>query len=142
MTNFYSNNFFGHIPTTFLLMIAAIFCLPFVFVCISGVLGLAISRWSKEIILIVLLNIGYITPHLFILAEDRFHLAIVPFLAIFTAYLWTYSKVALKERWRTRFGSPSILAAFILTVLLCLNWGLELWRDAGKLVLCLPQMGI
>lgn len=41
LTYFYSNKFFDHIPAALLLMMAAFLCLPFVFVCPSGVFGLA-----------------------------------------------------------------------------------------------------
>jgi hypothetical protein len=141
LTFFYSNNFFGHIPTAFLLMITVFLCLPFVIVCTSGVFGLAFARWFKETWLILLFLIGYITPHLFILAEDRFHLATVPFLAISAAFFWTNSRDALKERWQTLFGKIIILLALIAGTLLFVNWGLELWRDAGKLALLLGPNG-
>jgi hypothetical protein len=141
LTYFYSNNFFGYIPKAGLLMIAALFCLPFVVVSTSGVLGLALTRWRRETLLMLLFFIGYIPPHIFILAEDRFHLAMVPFLAILAAYAWTSGWITLKERWATRSGKMLILLAFVGITLLFLNWGLELWRDAGKLALLLGPNG-
>jgi hypothetical protein len=54
--------------------------------------------------MLALFLIGYITPHLFIIAEDRFHLTIVPFLAILAAYCWTGGWSALRARWQTRGG--------------------------------------
>jgi hypothetical protein len=141
LTYFYSNNFFGYIPTVPLLMISAVFCLPFVIVIPCGVLGLAFTRWRKATLLIALFFIGYITPHLLILSEDRFHLTVVPFLAIFAASFWTSSRSMLKERWEARSGKIGISLATLVAVLLFVNWGLELWRDASKLTLLLGPNG-
>jgi hypothetical protein len=57
----------------------------------------------------------------------------VPFLAILAAYLWTGGWLALKEHLATRTGKVIILLACMGIMLMFLNWGLELWRDAGKL---------
>jgi hypothetical protein len=141
LTYFYSNNFFGYIPKAGLLAIAALFCLPFVIVSSAGVLGLAMSHWREGTLLMLLFFIGYITPHIFILAEDRFHLAILPFLAILAAHSWTPGRLALKERWSTWSGKIFILLSLVGIGLLFLNWGLELWRDAGKLALLLGPNG-
>ena len=141
LTYFYSNNFFGHISTALLLLIAAILCLPFVLVSTFGIFGLAFTRWRKETLLMALFFIGYITPHFFIIAEDRFHLATVPFLAILAAYFWTSGRSALRDRWQTRSGKIVILLASVTVILLFVNWGLELWRDAGKLALLLGPNG-
>jgi hypothetical protein len=141
LTYFYSNNFFGYIPTALLLIFATLFFLPFVVISTSGVFGLAFTRWRRETLLILLFFIGYITPHLFILAEDRFHLAMVPLLAILSAYFWTSWRCALRKSWQTRSGRIVSLLAYMAVMLLFLNWGLELWRDAGKLVLLLGPTG-
>ena len=133
LTYFYSNNYFGYIPRALLSLIAAVLCLPFVFVSTSGAFGLSLTRWRRETWLVALFLIGYVTPHLFIIAEDRFHLTTVPFLAIFAAACWTGGWSALKERWQTRAGKIAILLACLAVLLLFTNWGLELWRDADKL---------
>jgi hypothetical protein len=122
-------------------LIASVVCLPFVFVSTFGVFGLALTRWRKETFLMALFFIGYITPHLFIIAEDRFHLATVPFLAILAAYFWTSGRSALRERWQTRSGKIVILLASVAVILLLTNWGLELWRDADKLAQLLGPNG-
>jgi hypothetical protein len=92
-------------------------------------------------LLIVLFFIGYVTPHLFILAEDRFHLAIVPFLAIFAAYFCTRGWAAIMEQWWTCFGRIAIIVALVCVMLMMVNWGLELMQDAGKLALLLGPTG-
>src|SRR6185369_11234061 len=78
---FYSNNIIGYIPRPLLLSIAAVLLLPFVLIATSGALGLSFLRRRPEHILLLLLLLAYIVPHVFILSEDRFHLALVPYFA-------------------------------------------------------------
>ncbi len=134
LTYFYSNNFFGYIPLSGLLAIAAVMLLPFIVLSTSAALGLSLTRNRPAAWLLALLFIGYISPHIVIIAEDRFHLTLVPFLAIFAAAFWTGGRSALRERSRTRIGKFVITLAGIAIVLLFLNWGLELWRDADTLI--------
>ncbi len=133
LTYFYSNNFFGYLPTPLLLALAAVVCLPFVFVSTSAAIGLALIRWQRQTWLLAVLFLGYITPHLLILGEDRFHLTLVPFLSILAAYCWVAGWPAIQARWQTRSGRVALLLAALAILLLCANWGLELWRDADKL---------
>jgi hypothetical protein len=140
-TYFYSNDYLGYIPTSLLLLIAAILCLPFTLVAASAVLGLAVVKWRKEIVLLGILMAGYMLPHLFIIAEDRFHLALVPFLAILAAYSWSGGWNAIRARWQTRSGKIVLGIAAVAILLMCLNWTLELWRDADKLALLLGPHG-
>jgi hypothetical protein len=107
----------------------------------SSAIGLALFPRRKETGLLVLLLIGYITPHLLILAEDRFHLAIVPFLAILAAFSWTGGWAAVRERWQTRAGKAALLLALLAILLLLANWGLELWRDLDRIKLLLGADG-
>jgi hypothetical protein len=76
---------------------------------------------------------GYLGPHVLILAEDRFHLTLIPFLAILAAQCWMGGLSALRERWQTRAGPGALAFAAFAVLLLLLNWSLELWRDADKL---------
>src|SRR5271157_71835 len=133
LTYFYSNNIFGYIPTPALLAASLVLLVPFVIVAVSSAFGLASLRSRPEILLLVLILVGYITPHLLILAEDRFHLAILPFLVIPAAQAWTGGAAALKERSRTKIGKVALILAGLVVLLLCLNWGGELWRDAGRI---------
>jgi hypothetical protein len=134
LTYFYSNNYFGHIPSLTLGGIFALFCLPFVFVSTSGVAGLALKTWRKETWLIGLFFVGYITPHLLIISEDRFHLTTVPFLAIFAAQCWSEGRLSFRQCWTgSNSGKVILVIASAIILLLLVNWGLELWRDADKL---------
>ena len=138
---FYSNNFFGYILAPLLGLNALVLCLPFMVLSISAAAGLALARWRAEMWLLALFLFGYVTPHLFILGEDRFHLTLVPFLAILAAFFWTGGWADVKERWKTRTGKIALLLALAVTGLLLANWGLELWRDMDKIKLLFGPEG-
>lgn len=135
---FYSNNILGYISTPLLLMISAILLLPFVFISIFAVLGYFAFKRTPQTDLLNLLFLAYILPHVLILSEDRFHLALVPFFAILTAY----AIVLIKERkFGTLLTSGRRISALALIFLLVLNWGLELHRDADKITAILGANG-
>jgi len=85
---------------------------------------------------------GYITPHFLIIAEDRFHLATVPFLAIFAAQCWNGGWSSIRQRWAgSKAGKVALILASVVILLLMANWGVELWRDADKLTLLFGPNG-
>ncbi len=138
---FYSNNFFGYIPSLALGSLMALFCLPFVIVSLSAFWGLALTSHRPGSALLVSLGIAYLLPHLFLFAEERFHLALVPFLAIFAAQAWLGGRRALVTRWQERGGRRAIILAGLCILLLVVNWGLEIFRDADKLILLFGPQG-
>jgi hypothetical protein len=139
---FYSNNLIGYVPLPLLLTISAILLVPFVVISISAAFGLAYLRRKPGHILLILLFVTYILPHVFILSEDRFHLALVPYIAILAAQVWTYGFAPLRARW---YGSPNgklIVSLAVFTAsLLIVNWGFELVRDADKITQLLGPHG-
>jgi hypothetical protein len=141
LTYFYSNDFFGYLPLPILLLIGDLVLVPFGLVSTSAALGLGLVRWDYRVWLLVLVLFGYVLPHLLLLAEERFHLVLVPFLAVLAAQLWDRGWNGVSERWRTRVGKLALIVAGMVVVLLCLNWGLELWRDADKLALLFGPNG-
>ncbi|MCC6499867.1 MAG: hypothetical protein IT313_06330 [Anaerolineales bacterium] len=139
---FYGNNLLGYIPFPLLLTISAILLLPFVVISTSAALGLTLLRWKPEHILLALLFITYIAPHVFILAEDRFHLALVPFIAILASNFWTNGFRALSLRWReSSAGKILIILSILFVILLVTNWGIELVRDWDKIAQLLGPNG-
>lgn len=139
---FYSNNIVGYIPKPMLLTIAAILLLPFVFVSTSAMFGLSLLQKSPQTLLLLLLFASYILPHVFILSEDRFHLALIPFFAILAANFWVSGAAGLSARWReSGLGKLAVCAAVVGVLLLFLNWGLELHRDADKIAALLGPNG-
>jgi hypothetical protein len=139
---FYSNNLLGYIPAPFLLLVAAPLLLPFVFVATSAALGLLLTRLRAGTLLFYFLLLAYLLPHVLILSEDRFHLALVPFFAIFAAYAWAGSRGALAVRWRASLaGKIAVSLGVLVALLLVLNWGFELSRDADKIITILAPGG-
>jgi ABC-type iron transport system FetAB permease component len=108
----------------------------------SAALGLSLLRWKPEHILLGLLFIGYILPHVFILSEDRFHLALVPYMAILAAQFWVNGFGVLSARWRASMtGKILVTVGIICVFFLLLNWGLELNRDWDKIAQLLGPNG-
>ncbi|NOH03457.1 MAG: hypothetical protein HND47_16600 [Chloroflexi bacterium] len=126
---FYSNNLLGYIPAPLLLSIAAVLLLPFVFLSLFAALGLSLLKRSPQTTLLWMLFFAYILPHVLILAEDRFHLALIPWFAILAAY----SIVTIREKGLAGIGRRRLAFAAVLVFLLLFNWGLELYRDADKI---------
>jgi hypothetical protein len=88
------------------------------------------------------LFLGYIPPHVFILSEDRFHLALVPFLAILAAQIWVNGLAPLYVRWNeSNAGKAIVIFALLAAAMLVTNWGFELIRDADKIAQLLGPNG-
>jgi len=143
LTFFYSNGYFGHLSPVTLGSIFVLVCLPFVIVCTSSVVSLGlINKWSDETWLLAFFFAGYITPHLLIIAEDRFHLTIVPFLVILAAQCWDGGWLSIRKNWeKSNSKKVSLVLASAIVLLLLTTWGLELWRDTDKLVLLFGPNG-
>jgi len=139
---FYSNNIIGYIPPPWLVLLSFVLLLPFVIVGISGFLGVSFVSWVPQHQLWFLLVSGYLLPHILILAEDRFHLVLVPLLAILAAQLWTQGYTGLRLRWHdSGEGKLFIILGSILAILLIVNWGWELIRDWDKIAQLLSPNG-
>jgi len=139
---FYGNNIIGFVPLPLLLMISAILLLPFVFISTSAALGFSLLRSKPEHVLLGLLFLGYILPHVFILSEDRFHLALVPLLAILATQVWSGGIDSIRLRWNE--SNPSkvvVIFAVLAAILLIANWGLELTRDWDRISQLLAPNG-
>jgi hypothetical protein len=139
---FYSNNIIGYVPLPWLLTTSAILLLPFVIISISATFGLAYLRWKPEHLLLLLLFVGYVLPHILILSEDRFHLALVPYIAILAAQVWVNGFAPLGVRWNESVpGKVIVCLAIFAALLLTVNWGFELIRDADKIAQLLGPNG-
>jgi hypothetical protein len=131
---FYSNNILGYIPRPALITIAAVLLFPFLLTSTLAALGISFLRWRPEHILLVLLLVCYILPHVFILSEDRFHLALVPYIAILAAQVWVNGLSPMIVHWNeSRSGKIMGVIAVLAAFLLLANWGFELHRDADKI---------
>ncbi|MBM3153093.1 MAG: hypothetical protein FJZ96_12980 [Chloroflexi bacterium] len=133
MTYFYASNFFGYIPPLILMALATILLVPFIIVSVSAAFGLALTRWDRKTGLVALFLVGYLIPHVFIIAEERFHYTLIPFLAILAGVFWSTRLPGLRDRWAVPRGRIALLLASAVVLLLFTNWGLELHRDAAAL---------
>ncbi len=139
---FYSNNIVGYVSLPLLLTISAILLLPFVLISASAALGLSLLRWAPQTCFLALLLICYTLPHVFILSEDRFHLALVPYIAILAAQFWVNGFGALSVRWsESQTGKILVILSIPLVFLLLTNWILELARDWDKISQLLGPTG-
>jgi hypothetical protein len=140
---FYSNNLVGFIPMGPLLLISLCFVIPFMVLSVSAALGFITVRSNDpKIILLILLGLAYILPHVFILSEDRFHLVLVPFIAILAARLWAVGWTPLLMLWKDSIaGKFKLIMAFLICALLLLNWAVELRRDAPRIAALLRPDG-
>jgi hypothetical protein len=139
---FYGNNLIGFVPLPLLLTISTVLLVPFMIISALGALGGSLLRRRPDHILLVLLFAGYILPHVFILAEDRFHLALVPYIGILAAESGQQGSTGLISRWRGSNTGKLLLSVSVLCVLLlAVNWGFELARDWDKIVQLLGPNG-
>jgi hypothetical protein len=139
---FYGNNVLGYIPFPALLSLLLLIILPFVVISISAALSVAILPRHPPAILLGILFITYILPHVLILSEDRFHLALVPYTAILATLLWTSGFSPIISRWKeSGLGKVLVLLGMISVFFLLLNWGLELIRDGDKILQLLGPNG-
>ncbi len=139
LTYFYASNFFGYIPPAILFPLFLLFVLPFPILATLAAAALPFLRLSKERLLVYLLGLAYLTPHLILIAEERFHAALLPFIAVFAGYAW-HSRRELQGR-PARVTRVKLALAVVLIGLLWLNWGGELLRDADKLAILFGPQG-
>ena len=124
-TYFYVNDFFGFIPFPALIAILLVLALPFFLLSLSAAFGWSLLGNRPESALLLLLLVGYLLPHVLILSEERFHLTLIPFIAIPAAAIWVRGFRALRD------GGPwTVVLSFVIVVLLLANWGFELAREA------------
>jgi 4-amino-4-deoxy-L-arabinose transferase-like glycosyltransferase len=135
ITYFYSNNFIGYLPPVLLGLVFGLYMMPFAVIMPSAIFGVTgVSwGWKKPQLLIGLILLAYTGPHLVLLAEPRFHLAILPFLAVMAANAWV-NGISDTPRWR-------IIVAVVLVILLVGSWAFGFIQDADKLMILFGPEG-
>ncbi|HKZ54717.1 MAG TPA: hypothetical protein VJ123_04500 [Anaerolineales bacterium] len=129
---FYSNDFFGRIPQPWLLMAYLVLVSPLILIGSSAPFGMALTPRGRDLILglFVASHLAYLS----ILAEPRFHLPLVPYLAVYAAAAWSRRRSAT-FLWQglRRLDPRWVLAAGAALVLLVL-WTWDLWREWPALI--------
>jgi hypothetical protein len=110
---FYSNGALGWLPPPVVALMLVLLALPFIFVSIGALLGFASLARTPQLALLALLFLAYLLPHVVILSGSRFHLAVLPFLAILCGHA-----LAGGARWRWWVA--------IGLALLTMNWASQL----------------
>lgn len=127
-TYFYGNGLVGTLASPVLILILSALAAPFMFVASSALFGAAALSRGPQSRLLLLLLVAYTAPHVFILSEERFHLALLPFLAVLTGAAWMQPRADLRApalwRWLAAAG----------VALLMLNWLGQIQRAWPTLV--------
>lgn len=135
---FYSNNFLGELPAHVLTLVFLVICLPWVVVLLLSIPGMVLSKVTRDRALVYLLCSYLVGIHVLIMAEARFHLVMVPLLAVFAAQgVLALSRTprdlnAADPKLRRATRRRATLSVLII-VLLLVNWAYELNTDMDKL---------
>jgi ABC-type spermidine/putrescine transport system permease subunit II len=139
---FYSNGLLGALPPWLVVAIFLLLVLPLVIVLPLSILGWVSGERGPPWQLTTLLFAWYFGIHMLIMAEERFHLAILPLLAALAGRGLTHWR-ALREglREKQRWARIAAVVAGTLVLLAFLNWGLELSGNAEQLAILFGPEG-
>jgi 4-amino-4-deoxy-L-arabinose transferase-like glycosyltransferase len=139
LTFFYSSNLFGPIPTLPLVAAFLWLVLPWLAVAAAAPFGLAAARDHPGRDLVLLLVAATVLAYVPVLAEPRFHIPLVPFLAPYAATVWLHPSGLLPSRFPgSRRAYNLAVAALLLLVVL---WAWDGARQAPRLISVLSPGG-
>ncbi len=123
---FYCNNFLGDWQPWQVEGALGLLCAPTALVVAAGLAGLVLARPRRQIALAALLVVSFTAGYVLIMAEARFHLPLIPPLAVLAAHTLVDRPWQGAARWQRGL-------AVLLWLALAANWGWELARDAELL---------
>jgi hypothetical protein len=133
---FYSNGLLGALPLWALAAVFLIITLPLVLLLPWSIFGWLVDAGRRNWWVPSILLAWYIGVHVLIMAEERFHLALIPMLAALAARgLDRFPLIRDGLRAGHRRARLVIGATVLLVSLAMANWGLELARNAGRLAI-------
>ncbi len=141
-TYFYSNGLLGALPPWSVAGLFVLLAAPLVIVLPPAIFGWVVMPKETGWWLVTWLLVWYIGIHMLVMAEERFHLALVPLVAALAA-----RGVTVLPAWRIRLAAharPARIALAVagaLAALAVFNWGLELWHHAPQLAILLGPSG-
>lgn len=124
---FYGNGFLGQWPAWLLGLAMLLTCGPLMVLAPAVAVGLTCGRMGRYKGLVALLLAYYTGVHMLIMAEPRFHVPLLPILAVVAAYALTARPWRESHLWQRGL-------ALALVALLVVNWGWELARDGDTLI--------
>jgi 4-amino-4-deoxy-L-arabinose transferase-like glycosyltransferase len=139
---FYSQGLLGPLPGWVVLAIYLILTMPLVVLLPPAILGFTLRRDGAAWWLAVWLLAWYVGIHMLIMAEERFHLALLPIVAALAARGVTQI-VRLRRDSPQAIRAPRLALALAgaLIGLACLNWGLEIIHHAPELAVLMAPGG-
>lgn len=141
-TYFYSNGLLGRLPPPAVLAIFILLVLPLPILLPAAILGWLSDIGERGWWIPSILLAWYIGVHMLIMAEERFHLALVPLLAALSARGLTYFPTLQRDLLSGKPRARVILAsAALLMILAMANWGIELGRSADRLAVLFGPEG-
>jgi 4-amino-4-deoxy-L-arabinose transferase-like glycosyltransferase len=123
---FYGNGFLGKWSAWLLGLVFLFACGPLVVLAPAAAGGLVCGRMGRRKTLIGLLIAYYTGVHALILSASRFHVPLLPALAVLAAYALAEQPWRESQRWQRGL-------VLLLVALLLLNWGMEIARDWDRL---------
>jgi len=124
---FYSNNLVGEIPQPWISMIYLLLTLPWFFISLFGTIGFFVNQNRAFAILCGLAALLYFLPHLPILTEPRFHLALVPVLIPFS--IQGLKTMTHLKNGSTRLSKKERLVLGIIIMSFLAIWVVEIYGD-------------
>ncbi len=119
---FYGNGLLGQWPGWLVKLVFLLACGPLVVLAPAAAGGLACGRMGKRKTFITLLLLYYTGVHMLIMSASRFHVPLLPVIAVLAAYAFVARPWRKSRPWQRGL-------AVLLVALLLLNWGLEIARD-------------
>lgn len=136
MIFFYGNGFFGSIPQPWLLFLYLILVLPWISILFLAPAGMTLAQDRASMYLIAGMVFFYALPHILILAEPRFHLALVPLLIPYTVHSWRNRTRALRllsRPWQ-RYTNVILLCIWLCAILV-ISWHVSWhWETLVKIM--------
>jgi hypothetical protein len=126
----YSKNYFGRIPAAALIPAMTVILLSFPTICILALSGVwRGSTYSRrpEWLLLLLVILYFTMAHFITFGESRFHLPLIPVLALFAGRI-TADRVL---RWKREKAVTTCIA--IIFAIMSINWFLHLKQKAERL---------
>ena len=128
MIYFYGNGFLGNIPQPWRWASYILLILPWLGVGFLTPLGMVLSENRPAACLTLGLLASYAVPHFLIIAEPRFHLALVPLLLPYAAHAWTRRRriPSLFLPFKSGGGTALLLFGWLIFFFFLIVWNIRL----------------
>ncbi|OGO68160.1 MAG: hypothetical protein A2Z37_11380 [Chloroflexi bacterium RBG_19FT_COMBO_62_14] len=119
---FYANDYFGPIPQPWLTVAYALLVVPLILIGLSTPWGLALAGSSPGRSLVFALVGATLLAYIPVLAEPRFHLPLIPFMAVYASTAWSTPGFFRQVAARLLGRHPAFWFAALACALLIVVW--------------------